>query len=83
MIPACHVANWDTRSQKETVRHRIRLVQDRTKVTNRIHSLLDKYDVRIIGTAMTGIKNLAHISDMSLKNGNYALYTRKLKKIKG
>ena len=70
LIPACHVAPWSIRSQKEVLRHRIRMVQDRTKVTNRMHALLDKYDIKIIGTSMTGVKNLNHISDVTLENDN-------------
>ena len=44
VLPVCYVPPLEIRADRELVRHRIRLVQDRTRVINRTRSLLDKYD---------------------------------------
>lgn len=44
LIPESYVAPDDVREDRSIMRLRINLVQDRTRVVNRIHSLLDKYD---------------------------------------
>lgn len=58
MIPACHVPERDVRSRKQILRHRITLVQDRTRMSNRAGRLLDKYDVALRGARLAGAKNL-------------------------
>jgi transposase len=42
LVAECYIASREIRED----RLRINLVQDRTKVMNRVHSLLDKYDVK-------------------------------------
>lgn len=59
LIAGCHVPSLDVRSQKEAIRHRIRLVQDRTRASNRMHALLDKYDIAVVGNTMAGVKNMS------------------------
>jgi len=56
MIPACHVPDPDVRNQKQLLRHRITLVQERTRASNRAGRLLDKYDVALSGTRLAGGK---------------------------
>jgi transposase len=42
----CYIASREIREDRLLLRLRINLVQDRTRVMNRVHSLLDKYDVK-------------------------------------
>ena len=58
MIPTCHVPGSKVRGQKQILRHRIALVQDRTKVANRTGRLLDKYDIPLQSMKLASAKNL-------------------------
>ncbi len=45
LIPACHIGSAESRGIKQILRYQIRLVQDRTRAINFVHTLTDKYDV--------------------------------------
>ena len=66
LVAECHVPVWETRDQKQILRHRESLVQDRTKIANRLNSLLDKYDMQTIGTHITGVGNLQWLEEQKL-----------------
>ncbi len=66
LVAQCHVPSWKIRDQKQILRHRISLVQDRVRVSNRMNNLLDKYDIKTIGTHITGVKNLQQLSAQTL-----------------
>lgn len=68
MVPACHVPERHVRSKKQILRHRIALVRDRTRVSNRAGRLLDKYDVTLQGRRMAGARNLRMLADAPLQN---------------
>jgi transposase len=70
LVAQCHVSAWKIRDQKQILRHRISLVQDRTKVSNRMNNLLDKYDLQTIGNHITGVKNLQWLSEQRLPMSN-------------
>ena len=64
-IPPCHVASPDARDDRQAVRSRMALVQDRTRVINRTRSLLHKYDVALDVSKLypaKGQRNLAGIT---------------------
>ena len=65
-IPECYVPSADTRGVRAMVRQRIRTVQDRTRVINRVHSLLDRYDVKIDASEMYAIKAVEQMESASL-----------------
>ena len=48
LIPESYVAPDKVREDRSLLRLRINLVQDRTRVINRVHSLLDKYDLECL-----------------------------------
>ncbi len=66
LVAQCHVPAWKTRDQKQILRHRTSLVQDRTKVSNRMNNLLDKYDMQTIGNHIAGVKNMKYLSEQQL-----------------
>ena len=66
LVVQCHVPTWKTRDQKQILRHRENMVQDRTKIANRMNNLLDKYDLQTIGNHITGVKNLQWLSEQKL-----------------
>ena len=70
MIPACHVPGQKVRGQKQILRHRIALVQDRTKVANRTGRLLDKYDTPLKSTKIVSAKNLKLLAQAEFANSD-------------
>ena len=45
LIPSCHIGSAESMGIKQILRYQIRLVQDRTRAINFVHTLTDKYDV--------------------------------------
>ena len=48
LVAECYIASSQIREDRLLLRLRINLVQDRTRVMYRVHSLLEKYDVKCI-----------------------------------
>lgn len=67
MIPECYVPPAGIRGIRAMVRQRIRTVQDRTRVVNRVHSLLDRHDVEIDASEMYSEKALKQMESASLE----------------
>ncbi|MBU7047984.1 MAG: hypothetical protein HXS54_16215 [Theionarchaea archaeon] len=44
-IAHCHVPSPEVRAVHGLIRYRVKLVQDLTRVKNRIHSILHKYEL--------------------------------------
>ena len=53
----CSIAPREIREDRSLLRLRTNLVQDRTRVMNRVHSLLDKYDVKCDCDNIFGARN--------------------------
>ena len=66
MLATCYVPDMEQRSRGELLRHRLRLVKTRTEVRNRIHSLLDKHDLRIPYKTKFSKKSVAWLQEQSL-----------------
>jgi len=66
MMPECHVPSADARAARGVLRQRIRLVQDRTRVVNRLHSLLDRHDVELKASQAHSPKAISEMSAMNL-----------------
>jgi transposase len=45
LVAPCYVPPAEVRELRSLIRHRMNLIKDRTKVKNRVHALLDKYDL--------------------------------------
>ena len=75
MIPECYVPGRDVRGVRDMIRHRIKMVRNRTQVINRTHSMLDAYDIKPAGTTMYGKKTLARLEKTRLadKHDDYIL----------
>jgi transposase len=56
LVAECYIADKETREDRSLLRLRTNLVQDRTRVINRTHSLLDKYDMNFSYSKIFGIK---------------------------
>lgn len=69
LIPESYVAPDSTREDRSILRLRINLVQDRTRVVNRVHSLLDKYDHSYEGSHLTCKKGMNWLKSLKL-DGN-------------
>ncbi len=66
MIPECYVPPANIRGIRQMVRQRIRIVQDRTRVINRVHALLDRYDVAVEATDMYSAKATEQLESAGL-----------------
>lgn len=67
MIPECYVPSMHIRGLRSLARQRIKIVQDRTRVINRIHSLLDRHNIKIDAVNMYSSKALKQIESTSLE----------------
>ncbi len=76
LVAECHVPAWTTRDQKQILRHRESLVQDRVKVANRLNNLLDKYDLKTTGSYITGVRNMQWLEQQQLPmvNDDYIMH---------
>jgi transposase len=70
LIPESYVAPDSIREDRSILRLRINLVQDRTRVVNRVHSLLDKYDANYDGSHLVGKKGLNWLKSLKLAGNN-------------
>lgn len=64
LVAECYIANKKTREERSLLRLRTNLVQDRTRVINRTHSLLDQYDMNFGYSKIFGIKGLQWLRDL-------------------
>lgn len=54
LVAPSYVPPKKIRELRNLIRHRINLVRDRTRLKNRVHALLDKYELRFGGTDLFG-----------------------------
>ena len=64
-IPDCYVPPAGIRGVRSMVRHHARMVQDRTRMTNRIRGILDRHNATVKGSLYTA-KNLAALGAIRL-----------------
>ena len=77
VLSTCFVPGEEERSRRELLRHRLRLVKNRTAVRNRIHALLDKHGLRIPhktkfskkAVAWMRMQSLGFMDDAILRSG--------------
>ena len=68
-MPECYAVSATARDNRQLLRHRISPVQDRTKVINRIRSLLGKYDLKM-GGEICSKKTLKLLGDTPIRGDN-------------
>jgi len=73
LVAECYIADKETREDRSLLRLRTNLVQDRTRVINRKHSLLDKYDHTNFYSKIFGIKGLRWLKDLKLTSNDQIL----------
>ena len=75
LVAECYIADKETREDRSLLRLRTNLVQDRTRVINRIHSLLDKYDddMNFNYSKIFGIKGLQWLKDLKVTGNDQIL----------
>jgi transposase len=66
VLSTCYVPGTEERSRREILRHRLRLVKNRTQVRNRIHALLDKHGLRILYKTKFSKKAVKWVKNLSL-----------------
>ena len=74
LVAECYIADRETREDRSLLRLRTNLVQDRTRVINRVHSLLDKYDdMNFSYSKIFGIKGLQWLRDLKVTGNDQIL----------
>lgn len=67
-FPACHLGDEETRAIRDMMRANIALVHDRTRVCNRLHALLVKYDFSLDAAKIYSNKALTQLSNTTFGN---------------
>ena len=73
LVAECYIASREIREDRLLLRLRINLVQDRTRVMNRVHSLLDKYDVICDYNNIFGVKGTRWLKSLKLSHNDQIL----------
>lgn len=74
LVAECYIATKEIGEDRSLLRLSTNLVQDRTRVINRTHSLLDKYDVMNFGySKIFGIKGLQWLRDLRVSGNDQIL----------
>ena len=66
LIATVHVCSLKTRKLKELLRHRRRLVQDATRMKNRIHMLLMKNNICVPVSDLFGVRGMKYLKGIDL-----------------
>ena len=66
LVAASYVPNKETRARRSLLRHRATLIKTRTEIKNRIHSLLDKYDLKSESSDIFGKQSLEWLRTLQL-----------------
>ena len=67
LISESYIAPDNVREDRSLLRLRINLVSDRTRVMNRVHSLLDKYDLKCRFEHIFGVSGIRWLKSIELK----------------
>jgi len=70
LIADSYIAPDNVREDRSLLRLRINLVSDRTRVMNRVHSLLDKYDLKCKYSHIFGVNGLRWLKSITLKDND-------------
>ena len=70
LIAESYIAPDKVREDRSLLRLRINLVSDRTRVMNRVHSLLDKYDLKCRYEHIFGVNGIKWLKSIELKGNN-------------
>lgn len=70
LIAESYIAPNKVREDRSLLRLRINLVSDRTRVMNRVHSLLDKYDLKCRYDHIFGVNGIRWLKSIELKGNN-------------
>ena len=70
LIAESYIAPDKVREDRSLLRLRINLVSDRTRVMNRVHSLLDKYDLKCRYEHIFGVNGIRWLKSIKLKGNN-------------
>ena len=73
LVAEYYITSSEIREDRLLLRLRINLVQDRTRVMNRVHSLLDKYDVKCDYNNIFGVKGTRWLKSLKLSDNDQIL----------
>lgn len=68
LVAECYIAPRNVRDNKTVLRHRESLVWNRTAIINRVHSLLDKYDLHFMYDKIHGKRGMMWLKQIELES---------------
>ncbi|MDX1372767.1 MAG: transposase, partial [Nitrososphaeraceae archaeon] len=81
LIAQSYIAPDNVREDRSLLRLRINLVHDRTRVANRVHSLLDKYDLKCKYYHLSGVNSIKWLKSIELKGNDQIQLANHIKNI--
>lgn len=81
LIAESYIAPENVREERSLLRLRINLVSDRTRVMNRVHSLLDKYDLKCKYDHIFGVNGVRWLKSIELKGNDQVQLANHIKSI--
>lgn len=81
LIAESYIAPEKVREDRSLLRLRINLVSDRTRVMNRVHSLLDKYDLKCKYDHIFGVNGIRWLKSIALKGNDQIQLSNHIKSI--
>lgn len=81
LIAESYIAPDNVREDRSLLRLRINLVHDRARVMNRVHSLLDKYDLKCKYYHLSGVNSIKWLKSIELKGNDQVQLTNHIKNI--
>ena len=81
LIAESYIAPDNVREDRSLLRLRINLVHDRTRVANRVHSLLDKYDLKYKYYHLSGVNSIKWLKSIELKGNDQIQLANHIKNI--
>jgi len=81
LIAESYIAPDEVRENRSLLRLRINLVSDRTRVMNRVHSLLDKYDLKSNYSHIFSLKGIQWLKSIELRGNDQVQLANHIKNI--
>jgi transposase len=80
-IAECYVPSKEIRLQRTFLGHRVTISQEQTRIANRIHSLLDKYDLKCAYDDMFGVHGVKWLHSLKLDGHDQGVFESLLRQL--
>jgi len=81
LIAECYVPSRDVRLSRALLTHRVNITQEETRIKNRIHSLLDKYDLKCEYDDIFGAHGMRWLHTLQLNGHDHEILQSLLRQL--